>query len=130
MSMMLPHPHGARTRVGKEEEQAPVSSAEENNALARRFLEAGVNNDLETLDELLAPDFVAWLGGYSGGLPHTGALLLCWGGLGAGGRHYLSDPTACLHEPPKFRDDQFYELERKKGITLLRLLAPRSRVRA
>ncbi len=35
-----------------------MSSAEENKALARRFLEAGVNNDLETLDELLAPDFV------------------------------------------------------------------------
>jgi serine phosphatase RsbU (regulator of sigma subunit) len=35
-----------------------VSSAEENKALARRFLEAGVNNDLETLHELLAPDFV------------------------------------------------------------------------
>ena len=35
-----------------------MSSAEENKALARRFLEAGVNNDLETLHELLAPDFV------------------------------------------------------------------------
>jgi len=36
-----------------------VSSAEENNkALVRRFLEAQVNGDLDTLEELLAPDFV------------------------------------------------------------------------
>jgi serine phosphatase RsbU (regulator of sigma subunit) len=42
--------------VGKEE--APVSSAEENKALVRRFLEAQSKGDLETLDELLAPDFV------------------------------------------------------------------------
>jgi predicted ester cyclase len=35
-----------------------MSSAEENKAVARRFLEAWVNTDLETLDELLAPDFV------------------------------------------------------------------------
>jgi serine phosphatase RsbU (regulator of sigma subunit)/predicted ester cyclase len=33
-------------------------SAEENKALVRRFLEAQVNGDLDTLDELLAPDFV------------------------------------------------------------------------
>src|SRR5215208_1720681 len=33
-------------------------SAEENKALARRFLEAQVNADLNTLHELLAPDFV------------------------------------------------------------------------
>ena len=33
-------------------------SAEENKALARRFLEAQVNADLDTLDELLAPDFI------------------------------------------------------------------------
>ena len=33
-------------------------SAEENKALARRFLEAQVNGELDTLDELLAPDFV------------------------------------------------------------------------
>jgi serine phosphatase RsbU (regulator of sigma subunit)/predicted ester cyclase len=32
--------------------------AEENKALVRRFLEAQANSDLETLDELLAPDFV------------------------------------------------------------------------
>jgi serine phosphatase RsbU (regulator of sigma subunit)/predicted ester cyclase len=33
-------------------------SAEENMALARRFLEAFANGDLDTLEELLAPDFV------------------------------------------------------------------------
>jgi serine phosphatase RsbU (regulator of sigma subunit) len=35
-----------------------VSSAEENKALARRFVEANANADLDTLYELLAPDFV------------------------------------------------------------------------
>jgi serine phosphatase RsbU (regulator of sigma subunit)/predicted ester cyclase len=35
-----------------------MSLAEENKALARRFLEAQANADLDTLDELLAPDFV------------------------------------------------------------------------
>jgi serine phosphatase RsbU (regulator of sigma subunit) len=35
-----------------------VSSAEENKALVRRFLEAQSKGDLQTLDELLAPDFV------------------------------------------------------------------------
>jgi serine phosphatase RsbU (regulator of sigma subunit)/ketosteroid isomerase-like protein len=39
------------------EEEAPVS-AEEKKALVRRFLEAQDKGDLETLDELLAPDFV------------------------------------------------------------------------
>src|SRR5215204_1766211 len=33
-------------------------SVEENKALARRFVEAQANADLDTLDELLAPDFV------------------------------------------------------------------------
>jgi predicted ester cyclase len=33
-------------------------SAEENMALARRFLEARVGRDLDTVDEMLAPDFV------------------------------------------------------------------------
>src|SRR5215217_9016247 len=32
--------------------------AEENKALVRRFMEAQANADLDTLDELLAPDFV------------------------------------------------------------------------
>src|SRR5215217_2249619 len=45
-------------RVGSEED-APVSSEEEKNmALVRRFFEAQANADLDTLDELLAPDFV------------------------------------------------------------------------
>jgi serine phosphatase RsbU (regulator of sigma subunit)/predicted ester cyclase len=35
-----------------------LSSAEENKALVRRFIEAQDKGDLETLDELLAPDFV------------------------------------------------------------------------
>jgi serine phosphatase RsbU (regulator of sigma subunit)/predicted ester cyclase len=41
------------------EEEAPVSSEEEKNmALVRRFMEAQANADLDTLDELLAPDFI------------------------------------------------------------------------
>jgi predicted ester cyclase len=40
------------------EEEAAVSSAEENKALARRFLEAHVKGDLDAVDEMLAPDFV------------------------------------------------------------------------
>src|ERR687898_2226094 len=41
------------------EEDAPVSPEEERNmALVRRFMEAQANADLDTLDELLAPDFV------------------------------------------------------------------------
>jgi serine phosphatase RsbU (regulator of sigma subunit)/predicted ester cyclase len=44
--------------VGSEEE-APVSSEEEKNmALVRRFFEAQANADLDTIEELLAPDFV------------------------------------------------------------------------
>jgi predicted ester cyclase len=46
-----------RTRVDKEDEAA-VSSEEENKALARRFLEAHVKGDLDAVDEMLAPDFV------------------------------------------------------------------------
>src|SRR5215207_3279838 len=45
-----------RTQVGKEE--SAVSSAEENKAIVRRFLEAHAKGDLDTLRELLAPDFV------------------------------------------------------------------------
>jgi serine phosphatase RsbU (regulator of sigma subunit) len=45
-----------KTRVGKRRRTS--ISAEENKALTRRFLEAQVNGDLDTLDELLAPDFV------------------------------------------------------------------------
>jgi predicted ester cyclase len=40
------------------EEEAPVSSEDENKALTRRFLEAFANGDLNTLDELLAPEFI------------------------------------------------------------------------
>jgi predicted ester cyclase len=40
------------------EEEAAVSSTEENKALVRRFIEAQDEGDLETLDQLLAPDFV------------------------------------------------------------------------
>jgi serine phosphatase RsbU (regulator of sigma subunit) len=45
------------TRVGKEAE-VPVSKAEVNKALVRRFCAAQDKGDLETLDDLLAPDFV------------------------------------------------------------------------
>jgi serine phosphatase RsbU (regulator of sigma subunit)/ketosteroid isomerase-like protein len=45
-----------RTRVGKEEE-APVS-AEENMALARRFLEARGKGDLDAIEQMMAPDFL------------------------------------------------------------------------
>src|SRR5215218_351353 len=40
------------------EEEAPMSSEDNNKALARRFLEAFANGDLNTLDELLAPEFI------------------------------------------------------------------------
>jgi predicted ester cyclase len=46
-----------KTWVGKKEE-AVVSSAEENMALARRFMEARIKGDLEAVDEMMAPDFV------------------------------------------------------------------------
>ena len=45
------------TSVGSEEE-APVSKAEENKVLVRRFLEAQANADPDALEELLSPDFV------------------------------------------------------------------------
>jgi predicted ester cyclase len=47
-----------KTWVGKKEE-AVVSSAEENMALARRFMEALIKGDLEAVDEMMAPDFVS-----------------------------------------------------------------------
>jgi serine phosphatase RsbU (regulator of sigma subunit) len=46
-----------RTRVGKKEEAA-VASAEENKAIVRRFYQALTERDLDTIRELLAPDFV------------------------------------------------------------------------
>ena len=36
-----------------------MSSEDTNKALARRFLEAFANGDLDTLDELLAPEFIS-----------------------------------------------------------------------
>jgi serine phosphatase RsbU (regulator of sigma subunit)/predicted ester cyclase len=45
-----------RKWVGKEEEAA-VSSAEENKALVRRLYDAHTKGDLDTMRELLAPDF-------------------------------------------------------------------------
>jgi predicted ester cyclase len=48
----------AETRSGKEEEAAVLEAEEKNKAVVRRFLEAEDGGDLETLDELLAPDFV------------------------------------------------------------------------
>jgi serine phosphatase RsbU (regulator of sigma subunit)/ketosteroid isomerase-like protein len=41
------------------EEEAALSSAEENMALARRYLVARVKGDLDAMDEVLAPDFVS-----------------------------------------------------------------------
>ncbi len=52
--MFLDH----ETSVGSEEEEASVSTAEENKVLVRRFLEAQANADPDALEELLAPDFV------------------------------------------------------------------------
>jgi serine phosphatase RsbU (regulator of sigma subunit)/predicted ester cyclase len=46
-----------KTRVGKEEDIL-MSSAEENMALARRFLEARGRADLDALEHMMAPDFV------------------------------------------------------------------------
>jgi ketosteroid isomerase-like protein len=41
------------------EEEAPVSSEEEKNkALIRRFLKAHAKGDLDTMEEMLAPNFV------------------------------------------------------------------------
>jgi len=48
-----------KTWVGKKEEAAVSSQAEENMALARRFMEARVKGDLEAMDEMMAPDFVS-----------------------------------------------------------------------
>jgi serine phosphatase RsbU (regulator of sigma subunit)/predicted ester cyclase len=54
---MSPTPR-RKTRVGKEEEAAVSSEAEENKVLVRRFLEAQSKGDLNMIDELLAPNFV------------------------------------------------------------------------
>jgi steroid delta-isomerase-like uncharacterized protein len=47
-----------RMRVGKEEEAAVSSAGEKNKAIVRRFYEALTEGDLDTIRELLAPDFV------------------------------------------------------------------------
>jgi hypothetical protein len=47
-----------RTKVGKEEETAVLSSAEENKAIVRRFLEELVKGNFDVIDELLAEGFV------------------------------------------------------------------------
>ena len=44
--------------MGSEEDALLSSEEEKNMALVRRFLEAQANADLDTLEELLAPDFV------------------------------------------------------------------------
>src|SRR5215218_3349596 len=44
--------------MGSEEEALASSEEEKNKVLVRRFWEAQANADLDTLDELLAPDFV------------------------------------------------------------------------
>jgi serine phosphatase RsbU (regulator of sigma subunit)/ketosteroid isomerase-like protein len=49
---------GRETGVGKEEE-APISQAEENKALVRRFMEARAKADLNAIEEMLAPDFIS-----------------------------------------------------------------------
>jgi serine phosphatase RsbU (regulator of sigma subunit)/predicted ester cyclase len=57
---MLSWSHSDRERRGGNEEDAAVSDAEEKNkALVRRFFEARVKTDLDTLDKMLAPDFVS-----------------------------------------------------------------------
>src|SRR3712207_178151 len=55
--MLLPTSR-RRTRVGKEEEAAVSSRAEENKAIVRRFEEALTKGDPDAIRELLAPDFV------------------------------------------------------------------------
>jgi predicted ester cyclase len=56
--MLLPT-RWRRTQVGKEEQAAVSSEAEENKAIARRFLEEHMaKGNLDVIDELLSPDFV------------------------------------------------------------------------
>jgi hypothetical protein len=56
--MLLPT-RWKRTQVGKEDEAAVSSEAEENKAIVRRFLEeTKAKGNLEVIDELAAPNFV------------------------------------------------------------------------
>ena len=48
-----------KTRVGKEVEAAVSDTVEKNEALVSRFFEARVKTDLDSLEEMLAPDFVS-----------------------------------------------------------------------
>src|SRR5215217_7714926 len=58
--IMFSWSHPVRERRGGKEEEATVSDAEEKNkALVRRFFEARIKTDLDTLDKMLAPDFVS-----------------------------------------------------------------------
>src|SRR5215204_6293362 len=58
--IMLSWSHSGRERRGAKEEEAAVSDAEEKNkALVRRFFEARVKTELDTLDKMLALDFVS-----------------------------------------------------------------------
>jgi hypothetical protein len=47
-----------RRRVGREEEDSAVSSAEENKAIVRRFEGELAKGNLDVIDEPLAPDFI------------------------------------------------------------------------
>jgi serine phosphatase RsbU (regulator of sigma subunit)/predicted ester cyclase len=67
---MLSWSHAGRERRGGKEEEAAVSDAEEKNkALVRRFFEARVKTDLDTLDKMLAPDFVSYTNRLAGQPP-------------------------------------------------------------
>ncbi len=55
-----------------EEEEAAVSSAEENMALARRFLEARIQGDQDAVDEMMTPDFVSHTTQIPGQAPDRG----------------------------------------------------------
>jgi ketosteroid isomerase-like protein len=57
-SSIMMSPVGEAAGLPGEEEAAVSSRAEENKALVRRFLEAHARGDLDTLEEMLAPDFV------------------------------------------------------------------------
>src|SRR5829696_3497024 len=53
---------GCRRTVGRRRDSArrrTSMSAEENMALARRFIEARVKGDLDSVDEMMAPDYVS-----------------------------------------------------------------------
>ena len=56
--IILMVPTVEETRVGKVEEAAVSSAGEKNKAIVRRFYEALTEGDLDTIRELLAPDFV------------------------------------------------------------------------